>query len=80
MQSNKNTTLPKSNYSPASSNSNKSTKVNKTSLLRHPFSKFKGSKQLEHFVAEAMEAEANDHDSDYCDIDDDSMSDITSPS
>ena len=78
MQSNKNTTLPKSNYSPPSSLSNKATKVNKTSLLRPPFAKFKGLKQLQHFVAKAMEAEAND--SDYTDIDDDSMPEITLPS
>ena len=45
----------------------------KTSLLRPPFAKFKGSKQLQHFVTETMEAEENDHDSDYTDTDDDSM-------
>ena len=62
LQPNKNTILPKSDYSPPTSISNKSTKVNKTSPHRFPFAKFKGSKQLQHFVAEAMEAEANDHD------------------
>ena len=69
----KNPTLPKSNNSPPSSISSKATKVNKTSTLKPPFAKFKGSKQLQHFVTEAMEADANDQDSDYTDIDDDSM-------
>ena len=73
MQSNKSTILPKSNNFPPSSVSNKATKVNKTSPLRPPFAKCKGSKQLQHFVTEAMEAEANDNDSDYTNIDDDSM-------
>ena len=53
--------------------------VNETSPLKSPFAKFKGSKQFQHFVTEAMKVEANDHDSDYTDIDDDSMLEVTSP-
>ena len=52
-------------------------KINKNSLLRSPFAKFKCSKQLQHFVAKAREAETNDHDSVYTDMDDNSMPEIT---
>ena len=78
-QPTKNTVSPNSSSSSSGVRTSKATKINTISMLRPPFAKFKGPKQLQHFMTEAMESEANDHNSDYTDIDYDSMSDLTIP-
>ena len=78
-QPTKNTVSPSSNFSSSSVCANKATKTNKTSPLIPQFAKFKVTKQLQNFMTEVKESEANDHDFDYTDFDDDSTSDFNTP-